>query len=267
MTGPFVEGDACLLIDNRGRRYLIDLASGSTFQFHAGAVAHDSLIGKPSGTVVWTAAGARLVAIRPRLADYVLKMERGAQVVYPKDLGPIIHWADVAPGQIIVEAGTGSGALAMALWRAVGPEGKVVSVERRGDHLAHARKTITRFLGRVPENLVLVEGIVEEVLPDHAPDRVILDLPEPWSVVEPAVEAFSAGGILSAYLPTVPQVQKLHEELRISRRFVGVETFEIMLREWQVDGRSVRPVSQMVGHTGFITVATLTTERLDQASG
>jgi len=266
LSEPFAEGDPCLLVDNRGRRYLVDLRTGGSFHFHAGTVAHEDLIGSPPGRVIWTAAGARLVALRPRLADYVLKMERGAQVVYPKDLGPMVHWADIAPGHTVVEAGTGSGALAMALWRAVGPAGSVVSVERRTDHLEHARKTITRFLGEIPPNLILREGIVEEALPDHTPDRVVLDLPEPWSVVEPAATALAPGGILCAYLPTVPQLQKLHEELRISRRFVGVESFEVMLREWQVDGRSVRPVSQMVGHTGFITVASVTVERLDRES-
>lgn len=262
MTQAFAAGDPCLLVDNRGRRYLVDLRPGGSFQFHAGVVAHDQLIGAVPGDVIWTAAGARLVALRPRLADYVLKMERGAQVVYPKDLGPIVHWADVAPGHLVVEAGTGSGALTMALVRAVGPAGRVVSVERRGDHLQHARSTIARFMGgELPQNLLLVEGLVEEVLPDHEPDRVILDLPEPWSVVEPAALALAPGGIICSYLPTIPQVQKLHEELRISRRFVGVESFEVIQREWQVDGRSVRPVSQMVGHTGFLTVAMLTAER------
>jgi tRNA (adenine57-N1/adenine58-N1)-methyltransferase len=254
----------CLLVDGRGRRYLVDLRSGGSFQFHAGVVPHDSLIGAEPGVVVRTATGARIVALRPRLADYVLKMDRGAQVVYPKDLGPIIHWADVAPGQMIVEAGTGSGALTMALLRAVGPTGRVVSVERRPDHLEHARKTITRFLGEIPVNLVLVEGLVEDVLADHRPDRVVLDLPEPWSVVEPAVGAFAPGGILCAYLPTVPQMQKLHDELHISRRFAGIESFEVMHRDWQIDGRSVRPMSQMVGHTGFLTVAMLTGVEVDR---
>jgi len=257
VTDRFAAGEPCLLLDNRGRRYLVDLRAGGSFQFHAGVVSHDEVIGAPPGTVCRTASGARLVVLRPRLADYVLKMDRGAQVVYPKDLGPMVHWADIVPGQVVVEAGTGSGALAMALSRAVGPTGRVVSVERRSDHLQHARKTIARFCGGLPGNLELVEGLVEDVLAHHRPDRVILDLPEPWSVVEPATAALAVGGIFCSYLPTVPQIQKLHEELRISRRFVGVETFEVMLREWQVDGRSVRPMSQMVGHTGFITVAHL----------
>jgi tRNA (adenine57-N1/adenine58-N1)-methyltransferase len=258
LSEAFRAGDLCLLIDGRGRRYLVDLRIEGSFQFHAGVVPHDSLIGSEPGAVVRTATGARIVALRPRLADYVLKMDRGAQVVYPKDLGPIVHWSDVAPGQLVVEAGTGSGALAMALVRAVGPGGTVVSVERRADHLDHARKTIGRFLGEIPANLLLVGGLVEEVLADHRPDRVVLDLPEPWSVVEPAVAALRPGGIFCAYLPTVPQVQKLHDELHVSRRFVGIESFEVMHRDWQIDGRSVRPMSQMVGHTGFLTVAMLT---------
>ena len=258
MSEAFVEGEVCLLVDGRGRRYLIDLHLGESFQYHAGVVQHDEIIGSPPGVALRTSGSARLVALRPRLADYVLKMKREAQVVYPKDLGPMIHWGDVAPGQTVVEAGTGSGALTLALLRAVGPEGEVISVEKRPDHLDHARAVIARFLGSVPPNLRLVPGDVAEVMEDHRPHRVFLDLPEPWTVVAPAGDALLPGGILCAYLPTVPQVQRLHDELRRSGRFGGTDAFEVLHREWRFEGRSVRPQSQMVGHTGFVTVAHLT---------
>lgn len=258
MNDAFVEGDLCLLVDGRGRRYLIDLHRGSTFQYHAGVVRHEEIIGAPAGVDLRTSEAARLVALRPRLADYVLKMKRGAQVVYPKDLGPMVHWGDVAPGQTVVEAGTGSGALALALLRAVGPQGELVSVERRPDHLDHARAVITRFLGELPRNLQLVLGDVSDVVGEYRPHRVFLDLPEPWAVVAPAAAALHSAGLLCSYLPTVPQVQRLHEELRRSGRFTGMETFEVLQREWHLEGRSVRPESRMVGHTGFVTVAHLT---------
>lgn len=258
MSGEFRAGDLCLIVDSRGRRYLIDLREGASFQYHAGTLDHNAVIGTAPGSVHRSSRDSRLVTVRPRLVDYVLEMPRGAQVVYPKDLGAIVHWADVAPGHTVIEAGTGSGALTLALLRAVGPEGSLISVERRGDHLTHARRLIERFLGGVPDNLRLVEGEVEDALAGLAVDRVILDLPEPWAVVRPAVGALNPGGLFAAYLPTVPQVMHLHDELRTSGRFADIETIEILIRDWRFEGRSVRPASQMVGHTGFLTFARFT---------
>jgi tRNA (adenine57-N1/adenine58-N1)-methyltransferase catalytic subunit len=257
VTAAFRAGEPCLLIDGRGRKHLVDLQPGREFQFHAGTVTHDSIIGGPPGVVLRTSSGARLTALRPRLADYVLTMRRGAQVVYPKDLGPMLHWGDARSGHAVVEAGTGSGALTLALIDAVGPKGTVVSVDRRQDHLDHARGVIERFHGGLPATLSLVLGDIEDVIAGYTPDRVFLDLPEPWEIVGPAAGAMRSGGVLCAYLPTVPQVHRLHDELRRSRRFVSIETFETLHREWQFEGRSVRPMSQMVGHTGFVTTARL----------
>ncbi len=255
MSAPFSAGDLCLLLDPRGRRYLIEIRPGQTFQYHGGYLRHEALLGLQPGAVALSSSGGRIAVFRPRLADYILKMRRGAQVVYPKDIGPILHWSDTQPGDLVVEAGTGSGALTLALLRAVGSTGRVVTVEVRPDHMKHAQGTVQRFLGRIPDNLTMVAGRVEEVLGEWQPDRVILDLPEPWEVAEPAAGAMAPGGILCAYLPTVPQVQQLHEALHRTGRFVAIETFEMLIRNWKVAGRAVRPESLMVGHTGFITVA------------
>lgn len=255
MTEAFRPGETCLLVDGRGRHYLVDLDPAGSFQYHAGTLRLAEVIGRPEGSVFRSSGDGRLVALRPRLADYILRMRRGAQIVYPKDIGPLLHWGDIRPGQRVLEAGTGSGALTMALVLAVGPSGEVVSVEERTDHAAGAREAIARFFGGLPSNLSLRDGRVEDLVAEVEPDRLILDVPEPWLVVGPAVAGLKAGGVLAAYLPTVPQVQRLHEELERSRRFLDVSTFEILLREWVAEGRSVRPVSQMVGHTGFITTA------------
>jgi tRNA (adenine57-N1/adenine58-N1)-methyltransferase len=262
VSAPFGVGDLCLLLDPRGRRYLIEIKVGRTFQYHGGHLRHEALIGLAPGSVIESSTGGRIAVMRPRLADYILKMPRGAQVVYPKDIGPILHWADIRPGDLVVEAGSGSGALTLALLRAVGEAGRVVSVEVRADHLSHARNTVQRFLGSIPPNLEFVAGRVEEALPGWSPDRVVLDLPEPWSVVGAAAGALAPGGILCAYLPTVPQVQQLHEALDRTGRFTAVETFEMMIRNWKIQGRAVRPESHMVGHTGFITVAHLVSKEL-----
>ncbi len=251
----FAAGDPCLLVDGKGRHYLTHLTSGQSFHFHGGVLTHDEIIGRPDGSALESSAGFRLVAIRPRLADYILSMKRGAQVVYPKDIGPILTWADIGPGMVVLEAGTGSGAMTMALVRAVGPYGRVVSVERREDHAAHARKTIERFFGAIPQTLDLRTGEVEDVVGDVTPERIVLDVPEPWSVVPAAVHHLVTGGVFCAYIPTIPQVQQIEAALRAAHSFVEIGSFEVLQREWSAHGRSVRPAHRMVGHTGFITVA------------
>lgn len=248
----FHEGDPALLIDSKGRHFLLKLESGRNFQFHNGTVPHDVLIGADDGTWVTSSGNARLLLLRPRLADFILKMKRGAQVVYPKDLGPILVYADIGPGMTVLEAGTGSGALTMALARAVGPNGKVVTVEKRDDHASHARKALERWFGDMPSNLEMRVGDVADHVADVTPERIVLDLPEPWHTVEAAAASQPHGGLLCSYLPTVPQVQTLVEKARDSGVFAEIEVKEFLMRDWNVKGRSVRPDHTMVGHTGFL---------------
>ncbi len=121
----FAAGDLVLLVDRKGRRYLVTLESGREFHSHLGLVGHDEIIGGQEGDELDTSLGRKYRAFRPTLADFILKMPRGAQVIYPKDIGPILVEADIFPGARILEAGTGSGALTLALLRAVGPKGTV----------------------------------------------------------------------------------------------------------------------------------------------
>jgi tRNA (adenine57-N1/adenine58-N1)-methyltransferase len=252
---PLLVGEVCLLNDVRGKQYLVTLTEGVTFQSDKGSIRHEAIIGEPEGSLIPTNRGTPFVALRPRLADYVLRMKRGAAVMYPKDTGPLITWADIAPGCVVVEAGTGSGGLTLALSRAVGADGLVVSVERREDHAIHARRLIEAFAGHTPRNIDLRIGDVEAVIEEVSPDRIVLDLPEPWHSVDPAAQFLRGGGTFASYLPTVPQVQTLRETLDDARTFTEIETFEVFMRNWTIDGRSVRPDHRMIGHTGFITVA------------
>lgn len=249
------DGEVALLIDGKGRRFMVLLHPSRRFEFHRGILAHRDIIGQDEGTLLRSSGGAALRLLRPRLADFILRMKRGAQVVYPKDIGPILMWADIAPGMTVVEGGTGSGALAMALARAVGETGRVVSAEVREDHAGHARKMIRRFFGEVPPQLELRRGTVEEAIAEVGPERVVLDVPEPWHAAQAAAESQPVGGVFCSYLPTVPQLQTLVDALRGTRGFCETEIFETLHREWNVAGPSVRPGHRMVGHTGFILVS------------
>lgn len=255
MTGrPLEPGEPVLLIDRKRRRYLFDLASGREFHTHTGVIAHDDIIGAPEGTRLRSTRGATFLALRPTLADAVLKMPRGAQVIYPKDIGPILVLADIFAGARVLEAGVGSGALSMALLRA----GAVVSgYELREDFCARARANVERFCGsevldRYRTELRDVYDGIDEI----GLDRVVLDLPEPWRVVPHAASALRPGGILLAFTPSIVQVQRLRQALDDSP-FDLSETVEVLQRGWHVEGDAVRPNHRMVAHTGFLTVSRL----------
>ena len=179
MSGPFEAGDRILLVDQRDRRYLVKLKAGDTWHSHGGALSHDLLIGAVEGTSIRSISGMSFTAFRPRLADFVLKMPRGAQVVYPKDVGAILVEADIFPGAHVLEAGTGSGSLTLALCRATGSQGRVVSYELRAEFQAYAAQNIDAFFGSMPGWLDLREGDVRDVAGETF-DRAVLDLPEPF---------------------------------------------------------------------------------------
>jgi len=254
VSAPFEPGDRVLLVDPRGRRFLIRLQVGGTFHFHGGVVPHDLVLGSEEGTVVHSSTGAALWCVRPRLADFVLKMPRGAQVIYPKDIGAVLVEADVAPGTRVLEAGTGSGALTIALCQATGPEGRVISYEVRPDFHERATANLEAFFGKVPPWLDLRSGDVREVAgTGERFDRVILDLPEPWALLEEIGVVLPPGGILCSFLPTVNQVQQAVLAMRAAG-YEEVQTMEVLVRTWHVTEQSVRPDHRMVAHTGFITV-------------
>jgi tRNA (adenine57-N1/adenine58-N1)-methyltransferase len=245
-------------VDAKGRHYALTLKAGDLYQLSGHKIAHDELIDRPDGSIVALSGGKSMLALRPTFGDYVLKMPRGAQVLYPKDLALIPMWADVYPGARVFEAGTGSGALTMALLRAVGPQGLVVTYEAREDFSRTARLNIERYMGAVPNLIALRNNAYEgiQLLEDGVLfDRLVLDLPEPWQVVPHAAGALRSGGIYLSFVPTVPQVQQTVAALQETAVFGMIETFETLLRTWSIQGRSVRPDHRMVAHSGFLTVA------------
>ena len=251
----FQDGEQVLLIDQRGKRHLVFLRKGETFHSDRGWIQHDAIIGQPDGSWVRTSKNTRCLALRPTLAEYVLDMPRGAQVIYPKDLAVLLFWADIFPGARVLEAGMGSGALTLTLLRAVGPEGKVITYEQREDFARRALANIQMRMGEVSNLAVRLRPVEEGLGEEEMVDRAVFDLPEPWHLVEPVTRVLRSGGIFLSYVPTIIQSHQLSEALRQHPGYALVETFETLMRPWNIEGLSVRPFHRMVAHTGFLTVA------------
>ena len=250
----FQDGDLALLLDRKSRRYLITLSAGQTFHSHLGRLAHDGLLGQSVGGWYRTDRGHTLLAVRPTLGDYVRQMPRGPQIIYPKDLGNIIAFADIFPGAVVVESGLGSGALTAALLRAVGDQGRVSTYEIDESVISKAMANIRRVIPN-PANLTITVGDIYQGIPERQVDRVVLDVPEPWQAVAGVADALVMGGILLSFLPTILQVHQLVGQLQADGRFQLIETIETLLRPWHITERSVRPAHRMVAHSGFLTTA------------
>jgi tRNA (adenine57-N1/adenine58-N1)-methyltransferase catalytic subunit len=256
--GPFRAGDRVQLTDPKGRHYSLTLEAGGQYHTHRGGLAHDDLIGMPEGSVVVSPVGTPYLALRPRLADYVLSMPRGAQVIYPKDAAQILMWGDVFPGARVLEAGAGSGALTCSLLQAVGPEGRVVSYEVRADHAEHAERNVRQFFGDVPPHWSLrvtdLAALAAEASGECF-DRVVLDMLAPWEHLDTVANALIPGGVLVGYVATTTQLSRLVEDLRAQQRWTEPQAWETLMRPWHVVGLAVRPEHRMQGHTAFLVTA------------
>jgi tRNA (adenine57-N1/adenine58-N1)-methyltransferase len=250
----FQEADQALLLDRKGRRYLLTLSGDQVFHSHLGRLSHGQLIDHTVGGWYRTDRGHMLLAVRPTLGDFVRAMPRGPQIIYPKDLGNIIILADIFPGATVVEGGLGSGSLTAALLRAVGAQGRVITYETNEPvvplALANIKKVVPDHSNLTVSIADIYQGIAEQEV-----DRVVLDVPEPWQAVATTGDALRMGGIMLSFLPTILQVHQLVLELDRDSRFQLVETVETLLRSWHVTGRSVRPAHRMVAHSGFLTTA------------
>jgi tRNA (adenine57-N1/adenine58-N1)-methyltransferase len=257
----FAPGEQALLLDREGKRYLVRLAEGDTLHSHLGAVRHADVIGQPEGTFVRSSQGRLFAAVRPRLADYVLDMPRRSGIVYPKDAADILMWADIGAGMRVLEAGVGSGALTLALLRAVGDRGELIAYEQRPEFIQLALDNVRAFTSE--QRLLIRERDIYDGIVDSELDRVVLDLAEPWRVISHLPEHLRSGGWLAAYTPSIVQAAQFAEAVRATRRYVQLETHEVLIRGWHIQDQAIRPEHQMIGHTGFVTVARIMREPLE----
>ena len=250
--GYFAAGDRIQLTDPKGKLYSFTITEGKEWHTHKGWIVHDELIGLPEGSVVSTTAGLKFTAFKPLLADYVLTMPRGATIVYPKDAAMIVGLADIYPGALVLEAGVGSGALTISLLRAVGPTGKVNSIERRADFAENADANVTNYFGGKPSNWSLSVGDLQDQNFESEYDRVVLDMLAPWECVDLAARALRPGGVFLAYVATTTKLSVTAEALKDDGRFTEPESSETIVRGWHHEGLAVRPQQRMIGHTGFL---------------
>ena len=246
------EGDYMLLCLDPRRTYMVKVEAGKSFHTHKGFIKLDNLIGKEFGKTVQSSLGIEFTALKPSLTDYIMKSSRKTQITYPKDAALIVMFSGIGPGNRVVESGTGTGALTMALAHYVKPEGRVYSYELREEFQKNAEKNLKRanLLDFVElKSRDITDGIEERDL-----DTVVLDLAVPWLVVPHAYEALKPSGIIVSFSPTIDQVVKTTEALK-ENNFVFIETVECLMRAMQVERGKTRPHTMMTGHTGYITHA------------
>ena len=245
----WAEGETVALKARGSPAILVALARGPVRVGEQGVIDLGALVGEaPGGAVSWL--GTTYRAVRPSLADRLASVRRGAQIVIAKDAVALVYLAGIAPGGRVAEAGSGSGALTIALAEAVGPTGHVTSYDRRADFLAVARANVARagFADRVTfrERDVVRDGI------DLAELRgVVLDLPEPWAAVASARTALASGARVATFSPTYNQVERTVTALR-EAGFDEVRALELIEREIHVGEGGTRPEFEMLGHTGFL---------------
>lgn len=248
-------GDWVRLTDAKGRKHNFPLEPGREFSTKKGQIRHDDIIGRPEGIVIESSMGGQYQVFRPLLFESVVSMPRGAAIIYPKDTGQILVWADIAPGLRVVEAGAGSGALTSYLLRALGPEGRLGSYEMREEFAETARRNVELMLGESPDTWSLTIGDVRETITETEIDRLLLDMVDPWTCIPLAVERLVPGGIVCAYVATTTQLSRFVETLREDGGFTEPVAWETLSRDWHLEGLSVRPDHRMNGHTAFLVTA------------
>jgi tRNA (adenine57-N1/adenine58-N1)-methyltransferase len=246
------EDDLVLLISARGKRFIIRLSTGASQHTHRGVIQHDELIGQPLGRRVRSHLGESFLVLEPSTHDLMMNVRRHTQVIYPKEAGYLLLKMNLYSGQKVIEAGSGSGAFTLALARAVAPEGRVYSYERRPEMQRNALRNLKRVsLSDYVEFKIrdIAEGFDEVDV-----DAVFLDVRTPWDYLEQTHRALRSGGFFGALLPTTNQVSDLVAGLQ-RRNFGDIEVEELLLRSYKPVPARLRPADTMVGHTGYLVFA------------
>jgi tRNA (adenine57-N1/adenine58-N1)-methyltransferase len=246
------EGDLAQLVGLTHKHFIFLLKAGGDFQSHRGVVKHDDLIGKPWGAQIFSHTGAPFFLLQPSLADILHDLPRTTQILYPKDIGFILVQMGVSEGQTVMEAGTGSGSMTIAMASAVGPTGKVVSYEQKQDTQNLARKNLERLGLASRVDLKLRD--IQEGFDETDADAFFLDVQNPYDYIAQVRAALKPGGFFGTLLPTFNQVEKVLYALK-NNHFAFVEVCELMLRYFKTNPARIRPTDRMVAHTGFLVFA------------
>jgi tRNA (adenine57-N1/adenine58-N1)-methyltransferase len=256
------EGDLVLLIGRDRKQFIVRLEAGGQLQTHRGCIDYDELLGKPVGREIHSHLGYPFVILEPSTFDLITQLKRTTQIMYPKDIGYILVRLNVMPGSRVVEAGTGSGGLTLALARAVGAEGRVYSYEVRHDISNLAQKNLGR-LGLAARVEFKLRDIAEG-FDERGVDALFLDVRRPWAYLGPVVEGLKDGGFFGAIVPTTNQVVELVQALEAGQTFGHIEVEEVLVRPYKAVPGRLRPMDRMVAHTGYLVFARKVSREVSQ---
>lgn len=235
-----------ILITKQGKKFYVK-DSSKDFHCQFGLIKASDLKKAKPGSVVKTNTDKELYVIEPNFVDIYRKIKRGAQIIPLKDIGSIITETGLNPKSKVVDAGAGSGGLSCFM-ATIAKE--VTTYDIRDDFIKIVEKN-KESLGL--KNLKIKKGSVYDSITEKNVDIVTLDLPEPWEAVDNAEKALKAGGFMVSYSPTIPQVMDFIKAIKENEKLIFLKTIEIIERDWDVDGRKVRPATQKIGHSGFLT--------------
>lgn len=245
-------GSLVTITDQKGRSHTVTLEENKQFFTNHGSIEHNEILTSGEGGVVASSSGMLYTIFSPALQDFVVGMPRGAAVIYPKDAAQIVEIGDMKPGSKVLEAGVGSGSLSLHILRTIGNEGLLTSCEIREEFLKVAQKNVERYMGYMPHNWQLLLTDIAEFKSDDKYDCIVLDLLNPWDMIENVYRHLRPGGHFVCYLATTTQMSKLVESLKITNNWTEAIASETLYREWHLQGLSVRPKHRMNGHTGFL---------------
>ncbi len=256
------EGDLVLLIGQDRKEFVVRLQAGGQLQTHRGCLNHDDLLGQPLGREVHSHLGYPFVVVEPSTFDLIRQLKRTTQIMYPKDIGYTLLRLNVMPGSRVIEAGTGSGGLTLALARAVRPDGRVYSYEVRPDILRLAQKNL--------EALGLADGVefrlrdIADGFDERGVDALFLDVRQPGAYLPQVVDALGGSGFFGAILPTTNQVAELVRAMEVQQAFGNIEVEEILVRPYKAVPNRLRPVDRMIAHTGYLVFARTVQRQVSQ---
>lgn len=255
MTSPRLAraGETALLILPDHKRLIVRLQDGAVLHTHLGSLAHDAIIGHPWGRELRTNKERRVVVLRPSLEELLSNLPREGQILFPKDIGYVLLKLSIGPGTRVIEAGSGSGALSVALAHYVTESGRLYTYEQRQDMYDRAGRNLvaagleeraTRHLRDV------ADGFLEQEV-----DALFLDLREPWRYLRQAAQAMGDGAFFGALVPTINQLSQLVAALEESPNFTDLEVAELMLRLYKPVPERIRPQDRLTAHTGYLIFA------------
>ena len=245
-------GDIAQLVGLTHKHFIFSLKEGGDLQTHRGVLKHDDLIGTPWGSQVFSHMGAPFFLLQPSIADILNDLPRTTQILYPKDIGYILITMGIAPGQRVIEAGTGSGSMTIAMATAIGAEGRIISYEQKQDTQNLARKNLERV--GLASHVDFKLRDIKEGFDETDADAFFLDVQNPFDYIPQVRAAIKTGGFFGTILPTFNQVEKTLHALK-KNNFAFIEVCEIILRHYKSDPARIRPTDRMVAHTGYLMFA------------